>query len=58
MTRKKDNCMDCIHIKVCSIYAFAVKNNDESTVKIKVNTMCEVCGSFLKKTIFKFTNDK
>ena len=49
----KANCLNCIHIKVCSIYAFAVKNNEESIVKIKPNSMYSVCNNYLQNIIIK-----
>ena len=44
----KQSCATCIHKKVCAIYEFAKKHNEQSIVKFVPYTMADICNHYHK----------
>ncbi len=50
----KEKCTNCIHEKVCNIYEFAKKYNEENNVNFNSADMADVCRQYKTgKTIAK-----
>jgi len=45
----KEKCTNCIHKKVCSIYEFAKKHNENSLCRFPSSSMNDVCGQYLRE---------